>query len=242
MEKMLELKAISKRMGGFPILQEVNLSVSRDEIVFVLGRSGVGKSVLLKTIVGLIPQDQGMILLNGQLTDCFDENALTGFRRKVSLVFQMPALLDSLTVEENLLFALRKPFPRREELQKLLSELQLDENCLDRMPQELSLGVQKKISVLRSVLLKPEFLLFDEPTTGLDPVGTRMMNDLILNSVRKTHSGCLIVSHDVQSALEIAHKMILLDQGRVVFEGRPDEFRQCQLPLAKAFVQGSVTS
>lgn len=242
MEKMLELKAISKRMGGFPILQEVNLSVSRDEIVFVLGRSGVGKSVLLKTIVGLIPQDQGMILLNGQSTDCFDENALTGFRRKVSLVFQMPALLDSLTVEENLLFALRKPFPRREELQKLLSELQLDENCLDRMPQELSLGVQKKISVLRSVLLKPEFLLFDEPTTGLDPVGTRMMNDLILNSVRKTHSGCLIVSHDVQSALEIAHKMILLDQGRVVFEGRPDEFRQCQLPLAKAFVQGSVTS
>lgn len=239
---MLELKAISKRLGGLPILQEVDLSVSPDEIVFVLGRSGVGKSVLLKTIVGLIPQDQGKILLNGQPRDCLDENALTGFRRKVSLVFQMPALLDSLTVEENLLFALREPFPQREELKKWLSELQLDGKCLDQMPQELSLGVQKKISVLRSVLLKPEFLLFDEPTTGLDPVGTRMMNDLILNSVRKTHSGCLIVSHDVQSALEIAHKIILLDQGRVVFQGRPIEFRQCQLPLAQAFVEGSVTS
>ncbi|NBW99485.1 ATP-binding cassette domain-containing protein [bacterium] len=238
---MLELKAISKRLGGLPILQEVHLSVSPDEIVFVLGRSGVGKSVLLKTIVGLIPQDQGKVFLNGQPMDCFDESALTNFRRKVSLVFQMPALLDSLTVEENLLFALRKPFPEREELQNWLSELQLDVKCLDRMPQELSLGVQKKISVLRSVLLKPQFLLFDEPTTGLDPVGTRMMNDLIVKSVRKTHSGCLIVSHDVQSALEIAHKIILLDQGRVVFEGKPFELKQCQLLLAQAFVQGIVS-
>ncbi|NBX75792.1 MAG: ATP-binding cassette domain-containing protein [Proteobacteria bacterium] len=235
---MLELKAISKTFGNRAVLRSVSLTLNRGQICFVLGRSGVGKSVLLKTIVGLIPQDSGEVWIQSEKTDPQNEEQMVSVRQKCGLVFQMPALLDSLTLQENLEFGLKPEKLAR--LGKYLDWVQLSRERLSRYPAEVSFGTQKKASVVRTLLREPQFILFDEPTTGLDPVSRQVTNQMIRNVVKESHSGCIVVSHDVQSAIELASTIILLDQGQVIFQGTPESFCSSEQPLARAFCNGMV--
>jgi phospholipid/cholesterol/gamma-HCH transport system ATP-binding protein len=235
---MLELKSITKRFGNKVVLNSVSLKLHRSQILFVLGRSGVGKSVLLKTIVGLIPQDRGEVWIQGEKTEPLNEEKMVLFRQKCGLVFQMPALLDSLTLQENLEFALKTN--QKAGLRKYLDWVQLSESVLSRYPSEVSFGIQKKVSVVRTLLREPQFILFDEPTTGLDPVSREVTNQMIRNVVKESGTGCVVVSHDIQSAMELAHSIMLLDQGSVVFEGTPEAFRNSKQALVKSFFKGMV--
>jgi len=235
---MLEIRNLSKRFSDRTVLEPIDLNIAPGEIVFVLGKSGVGKSVLLKMIVGLISSSAGEVWLDGTRTDPTQEEAMAKVRRKCGLVFQLPALFDSLNVEENLTFGKEKK-DRSVLLEKLLL-VHLDPSILSQYPSQLSFGEQKKVSLLRTLLCEPKYLLFDEPTTGLDPVITRVVNDLIQNCAKKLGAGCLVVSHDLASALRFADRIVLIDQGKFVFQGSSLDFEKCQLPLAQAFRKGTV--
>jgi phospholipid/cholesterol/gamma-HCH transport system ATP-binding protein len=235
---MLELKSISKKFGNKVVLNSVSLTLERGQILFVLGRSGVGKSVLLKTIVGLIPQDEGEVWIQGEKTDPLNEEKMVSVRKTCGLVFQMPALLDSLTLQENLEFGLKRD--QKTGLRKYLDWVQLSEESLSRYPGEVSFGTQKKVSVIRTLLREPQFILFDEPTTGLDPVSREVTNQMIRNVVQESETGCIVVSHDIQSAMELANSIMLLDEGSVVFEGTPEAFRNSDQALIRSFCKGMV--
>lgn len=235
---MLEIRKLSKKFNDRTVLEPVNLNIEPSQIVFVLGKSGVGKSVLLKMIVGLILPSEGEVWLDGIKTEPTQEEAMVEVRRNCGLVFQLPALFDSLTIEENLLFG--KEAKNKALLREKLSWVHLNPEVLSLFPAQLSFGEQKKVSLLRTLLSEPKYLLFDEPTTGLDPVVTRLVNELIKNCAKSLGAGCLVVSHDLASALEFADKIILVDEGKFVFEGSTQDFEKCQLPLAQAFKKGTV--
>lgn len=235
---MLEIRNISKKFGQKTLLEKVSLQLGPGEIVFLLGRSGVGKSVLLKLIVGLLAQDSGQVIVDGEETHPQDEESMTEIRKKCGLVFQLPALLDSLTVRENLFFGMENL--GSVDLEAQMQAIELEKSVLGKYPRELSFGTQKKVSLLRTTLRRPKYLLFDEPTTGLDPVSVRATNQTILTLAKKLGAGCLIVSHDVRSAIEIAERVILLDNGKLVFEGTPEKMKTTKLSLASEFMKDTV--
>ena len=236
--KMLEVKNITKTLGKKKVLDSVSLKVSPGEIVFLLGRSGVGKSVLLKVIVGILTQETGSIFVDGMETQPQSEELMTNIRKQCGLVFQLPALLDALSIRENLLLGLEAISPAVFEQQ--LKAVELEPTVLDSYPRELSVGSQKKVSIMRTLLRKPEYLLFDEPTTGLDPLSARLINQVIRHMAKEMGAGCLIVSHDVRSAIEMGEKILLLDEGKIVFEGSPQNFKTSAQPLAALFVKDTV--
>lgn len=230
---MLEIHHLGKSFSGVSILDEVDLTISKNEIVFVLGRSGVGKSVLLRLIVGLISLDEGEVILNGEKVDFQDRKALLKLRSQVGLVFQKPALLDHLTISDNLCFGMKeKPADFKDKVQRI----GLSEEDLGKDVQEASFGMQKKASVLRVLLRNPEFILFDEPTTGLDPISTEAMNQLMLTAVRESGAGALVVSHDMESALRYADRLLLIDKGHIIFNGTAAQLRNSTHPIARAFL------
>jgi len=214
------------------------LKVNPGEIVYILGRSGVGKSVLLKTVVGLIIQDAGDVIVDGFRTEPENEDQMAQVRKKCGLVFQTPTLLDSLNVLDNLLFALEEG--NKSTLSEPLSWVNLSPEVLDLFPDQLSYGTQKKISFLRSLLLKPKYLLFDEPTTGLDPISAGSTDQLIQKGADLSGAGVIVVSHDVKSALNLAHLIHVLDEGHFVFSGTPSEFERSEVSLVKAFMENTV--
>jgi phospholipid/cholesterol/gamma-HCH transport system ATP-binding protein len=216
--------------------------VPEGQILFILGTSGTGKSVLLKNIVGLLKPTSGEILIDGVEVGGLSEKQMFPIRRKCGMVFQHPALFDSLTIFENVAFGLRKHQPE-------LSERQVAERvreCLhlvhlhgieDKKPQAISYGMQKRVSLARTVAVNPRILLFDEPTTGLDPVTTNAINSLIQELSRKLKTTSMVVSHDMQCALEIADQIIVLDQGQIVDKGTPAELKKSQQPLVRDFLK-----
>ncbi|NBX91814.1 MAG: ATP-binding cassette domain-containing protein [Proteobacteria bacterium] len=234
---MLEVKNLSKVLGERQVLENMSLSVQQGEILFVLGRSGVGKSVLLKTIVGLIHQDKGEVWIDGEKTHPERELAMVAVRRQCGLVFQSPALFDSMTVKENLIFG---DEDKARHISATMAWLKLPEKILNFYPSELSFGFQKKVSLLRTLLSNPKYLLFDEPTTGLDPVTTNLVNDVIRDCAKARNMGCLVVSHDLQSAYHLADRIVLIDQGKIALSGTPSNFKESDYPLAVAFRKGTI--
>ena len=181
---ILEFKNLTKRFGERTVLNGVSFSVEKGEIVFILGQSGTGKSVLLKNLVGLLKPEAGEILLEGKNIAAYSEEQMQEIRKKCGMVFQQPALFDSISIYENIAYGLRRHFDFPEEIirQKIIKSLHsvhLEEDILDKKPQQVSYGMQKRISLARTLVLEPEILLFDEPTTGLDPVTTTAVNRLI---------------------------------------------------------------
>lgn len=241
---MIEFKKVSKRFGQKQVLNELSFQVRRGEILFLLGRSGVGKSVTLRHLVGLVRPDSGEIFVDGREITHLNEQEFLDVRRKCGMVFQFPALLDSLNVYENVAFGVRalKIRPPQEERDWVLEKLRLvhlPPSVADLMPAQLSFGMQKKVSLARTLAIHPAYLLFDEPTTSLDPVATRVIHELIHSLSRQLHVTSLVISHDMEGALEYADRILVIDKGQIVAGGTPAEMREEKHPLVRDFLGGS---
>ncbi|MCM2282791.1 MAG: ABC transporter ATP-binding protein [Bdellovibrionaceae bacterium] len=237
---MIRFQRLVKRFGTRTILKGLSFEIQEGEILFVLGTSGTGKSVLLKNIVGLLRPDEGEIWIDGQEVSRLSEEQYFPIRKKCGMVFQHPALFDSLTVFENVAFGLRKHYRLPEDeirtrVRECLALVNLT-GIEQKMPAEISYGMQKRVSLARTVAVEPRILLFDEPTTGLDPVTTNAVNQLIFDLSRKLKTTSIVVSHDMHCALAIADRIIVLDQGQIVAQGTPEELKACEVPLVKDFL------
>lgn len=237
---MIKFDRIVKRFGTRTVLKGLSFEIQEGEILFVLGTSGTGKSVLLKNIVGLLRPDEGEIWIDGQEVSRLTEEQYFPVRKKCGMVFQHPALFDSLNVYENVAFGLRKHYQMpeddiRKRVRECLSLVNLS-GVEHKMPAEISYGMQKRVSLARTVAIEPRILLFDEPTTGLDPVTTNAVNQLILDLSRQLKTTSIVVSHDMNCALDIADRIIVLDQGQIVAQGTPKELTLSEHPLVKDFL------
>jgi phospholipid/cholesterol/gamma-HCH transport system ATP-binding protein len=232
---------LTKSFGKLTVLRGISFEIKKGEVVFILGTSGTGKSVLLKSIVGLLTPTTGEVWVDGENVAKMTEEELLPIRKKCGMVFQHPALFDSLTVYENIAYGLRKHFDWSEQeisdrVLECLRLVHLGPELMSKLPTQLSYGMQKRVSLARTVAIGPEILLFDEPTTGLDPITTNAINELILDLSRGLQITSLVVSHDMVCALGIADRIIVLDQGWIVEKGSPDEIRASFLPLVQDFL------
>lgn len=244
---MISFKNVVKSFGERKVLKGISFEVAEGEILFVLGTSGTGKSVLLKNIVGLLRPDSGEIWIDGEEVSRIDEDAYLPIRKKCGMVFQHPALFDSMNVGKNVAFGIEKherdtPAPEVAERVKQCLALVNLEGVEEKMPNEISYGMQKRVSLARTVAVGPKILLFDEPTTGLDPVTTTAVNQLIKDLSRKLKTTSMVVSHDMRCALEIADRIMVLDQGHIIAQGTPEELKKSTHPLVKDFLDEAVNA
>ena len=238
---MIRFENLVKKFGEKEVLRGITFEVKEGEILFILGTSGTGKSVLLKNLVGLLKPTSGKIWIDGQEVSGLSEEEYLPIRKKCGMVFQHPALFDSLTVYENVAFGLRRHYTMleseiKERVNKCLALVNLYD-IEDKMPQNISYGMQKRVSLARTVAVEPRVLLFDEPTTGLDPVTTNAINLLIKDLSRKLKTTSIVVSHDMHCALDIADKIIVLDKGQIIEQGTPQDICNSQDPLVVGFLE-----
>lgn len=243
---MIEFKNLVKKFGTRIVLNGLSLKIHEGEIIFVLGTSGTGKSVLLKNIVGLMTPDSGEIWIDGEEVSKFSEDQYLPIRKKCGMVFQQPALFDSLSIFENVAFGLRRHYQLAEgEIQeKVKASLNLVhlQGIENKKPAQISYGMQKRVSLARTIALQPKILLFDEPTTGLDPITTTAVNQLIQDLSRQLKTTSVVVSHDMNCALSIADRIVVLDQGKIIALGAPAELKKSELPLVKEFLAEALTA
>jgi phospholipid/cholesterol/gamma-HCH transport system ATP-binding protein len=238
-EPVLVLRDVHKSFGAQHVLDGINLTVVRGETLAVVGRSGTGKSVLLKLIIGLDNPDAGSIRIQGQEIAGLGLNAMNRLRIKMGFLFQHAALYDSLTVEQNVAFPLVRhtkmtESERSDRVKELLSSVGM-EHDLDKMPSDISGGMQKRVGLARALALHPEILLLDEPTAGLDPITSSEIDDLILRLQEQHDLTSIVVTHDLLSAKTIADRLALLDKGKVAMEGSFDELVESKNDFVREF-------
>lgn len=243
-EDVIKARHLRKSFGSLQVLRDINLSVKRGENVVVLGKSGSGKSVLIKCMVGLIPVDGGVLEVLGQNIPDLDEDGLNEIRKNIGFLFQSAALYDSMTVRENLEFPLRRN--KRPDKQINIDELVEEalENvgllhAIDKMPSELSGGMRKRIGLARTFILKPQIMLYDEPTTGLDPVTSREISELILKIQKKYNTSSIIITHDMPCAKITANRVMVLRDGKFTAEGTYEELESSSDDWVRAFFENS---
>jgi phospholipid/cholesterol/gamma-HCH transport system ATP-binding protein len=238
------IEDLRKSFGIHKVLNGISLSVNRGETLAVLGRSGTGKSVLLRIIIGLETPDTGSVCIHGQNIAGLALDRMGEIRKKMGFLFQHAALYDSLTVAENVAFPLehhRKEMSQSERgdrVKLLLAEVGM-EGDFQKMPSDISGGMQKRVGLARALALEPEILLLDEPTAGLDPISSGEIDDLILKLQRERQMASIVVTHDMHSARTIANSLALLDQGNVVIEGRFADLQQSDIKFVKEFLKQS---
>lgn len=241
---MIELINIHKSFGSQTVLNGLNLSIPVGKTTAVIGPSGEGKSVLIKHMIGLLSPDQGDVLVDGKSIVGLRRSQLNQVREKFAMVFQNAALFDSMTVYENIAFPLEeKTKLGRDEINArvatALQEVGL-KNVNSKYPDELSGGMKKRVGLARALLLQPQIVLFDEPTTGLDPVIRRAIHQLIKQTQEKFGFTAVIVSHDIPDIFEVAHYVAMLYQGEILQFGTPEEIQGSHHPVVKQFISGSL--
>ncbi len=239
---MISFRGIKKGFSGKQILKGVSFDVNPGEVFFIIGGSGVGKSVLIKHLVGLLYPDEGEIWLDGDDVSKFDEARMYPVRMKCAMVFQNSTLFDSMTCGENVALPLRKHkgMNAREalaEAKRRLEQVHVGE-FLDRYPPELGDGLRKRIAIARALTLDPKYVLFDEPTTSLDPVSARRVDKLIRELSDTLGVTSIVVSHDLESIFTIADRIVMLYQGHVRMMGTQADFRACQDEVVQQFITG----
>ncbi len=237
---MIKIVDLHKSFGPQEVLRGVNLEIPQGKITFIMGRSGTGKSVLLKHIIGLIEPDRGQILIDSQDITQLSERELARIRKRMGILFQEGALFDSMTVGENVAFPLREHTNlSREEIQARveakLAQVGLLE-AINKMPSELSGGMKKRAALARALALDPEIILFDEPTTGLDPIMQKTISDLIKKTQEQHQLTCVVISHDIPVAFAIADKIAFLHEGTIIEEGNPEEIKSSSHPFVREFL------
>lgn len=237
---MIEFRKVTKSFGKRTILNRLDLKIPEGKIVFILGMSGTGKSVLLKNIVGLLKPDEGELFVQNFAVHKLSEKEMMEVRKICGMVFQQPALFDSINVYENVAYGLRRHFDLSEQeiterVRESLSHVGLV-GVENKMSHELSYGMKKRVSLARTIALKPRILLFDEPTTGLDPISTNRVNQLITHLSRDLGTTSLVVSHDMESALKVADHIVMLAEGHLLTQGSPEEMRMSPEPLVQEFL------
>ncbi len=239
---IVRLTGISKAFGDMKVLQDVSFQVKPAETFAIIGPSGCGKSVTLKIIMGLLRCDSGSVEIFGQNVTDAPESTFDLLRRRMSMVFQGGALFDSMTVGENVGFALDQHTKLPDAEKKEIVDLNLDRVGLpgiaNKMPSDLSGGMRKRVALARSLTLEPELILFDEPTTGLDPIMTTEIGLLVTMLRDKFETASILVSHDIKNALEISDRIGVHYKGRLVTIGTPDEIRNCSDPFVRQFLLG----
>jgi phospholipid/cholesterol/gamma-HCH transport system ATP-binding protein len=239
---LIEFRAIAKAFGGKPVLRGMELAVDKGEVLFIIGTSGVGKSVTIKHLVGLLRVDAGEIWFDGRRIDQLDEKSFGAVRRRIGMVFQSATLFDSMSLTENVALPLRKHKKMRaraaeDEARRRLGEVYMSEFA-DRFPAELSDGMRKRAAIARTLALDPEVVLFDEPTTGLDPVNARRIDRLIRELADHRGVTAIVVSHDLTSIFNIADRIAFLYQGAVRALGTPAELRGSSDDVVQQFIRG----
>jgi phospholipid/cholesterol/gamma-HCH transport system ATP-binding protein len=236
------LEGVSKAFGAKVVLDGIDLEVRDGGTLAVIGGSGVGKSVLLKTIVRLIEPDAGRVRVDDQDVGSLDREALHELRRRVGYVFQFAALFDSMTVFDNVAMGLRRAgtMSRDDIRERVLESLRLVEmsGYEDRLPAQLSGGQRKRVGLARAIATRPKYLLYDEPTSGLDPVTTSVIDELIIRMADELGVTSVVVTHDMQSAYRVANRIAMLHAGHIRFEGTPEEIRESGDAVVRAFVEG----
>jgi phospholipid/cholesterol/gamma-HCH transport system ATP-binding protein len=244
MESAIKIRVVSlhKSFGEKDVLHGINIEVRQGESMVVIGGSGSGKTVLIKCIIGLMRPDQGEIHVDGLEITSLDEKRMNEVRKKFGMLFQGGALFDSMTVWENVGFGLRQQNRlSEEEIRRVASEklaLVGLKNVEDLMPAELSGGMRKRVSLARAIAMEPEILLYDEPTTGIDPIMADAINDLIVQMKEKLNVTSIAITHDMKSAYKIADRIAMLYQGKIIEVGTPGEIRNSSNPMVQQFIEG----
>jgi phospholipid/cholesterol/gamma-HCH transport system ATP-binding protein len=241
---MIEIRNLSKRLGTKQVLNGLDLDVEKGETLVVLGPSGTGKSVLLKHIIGLMAPDAGSVRIDGEEVVGLRESEMNVVRRRFGMLFQSAALFDSMTVGENVALPLVEHLRtmERSEVQRRVAErLQWVglKDVEDMKPASLSGGMRKRVGLARALALDPQYILYDEPTTGLDPIMADVINQLIRDLQKQLGVTSIVVTHDIISAYHVADRIVLLYQGKIVFSGTPEETRTTRDPMVRQFIQGS---
>ncbi|MCB9707938.1 MAG: ABC transporter ATP-binding protein [Myxococcales bacterium] len=238
----IEFEHIRKSFGPKRVYNDLNLHINRGEALGIIGGSGQGKSVLLKLLIGLLPPDSGHIFFDGKELTGLSEIEFAPVRKRIGMLFQGSALFDSLTVRENVAYGLRE--------HERFTEPQISERVAEAlayvglvgieamMPSDLSGGMKKRVALARAIATRPEVLLYDEPTTGLDPINTTRINRLIVRLQEQLHVTSVVVTHDMHSASFVSDRIAMIHEGRVIFTGSPDEMRNSSDPQVRGFIEG----
>jgi len=238
---MIDVQDLYKSFNGFPVLKGVNLQIPEGTTEVILGASGSGKTVLMKHIMGLFKPDQGRVIVDGQDISSMNRQQLAVFRERMGMVFQSSALFDSMSVGDNVAFPLREHNPG-------LSEPQIQEKVKEKLavvdlhgveekyPAELSGGMRKRVGLARAIVREPKIVLYDEPTTGLDPLTTESVDEMIIHARERLSVTSVVISHDIGSAFHIADRIAVINEGRIVEEGTPAEVRNTKEPFTQHFL------
>lgn len=239
---MIKLIDVCKSFYHQKVLDSLSLTIAPEKISVIIGQSGSGKSVLLKHMIALMRPDSGQIFVDGVDITEQDEKALGEIRKNFGMLFQGAALFDSMTVGQNVAFPIREHTDRSESeiidiVHAKLRQVGLT-GVFHKMPSELSGGMRKRVGLARAIALDPRIILFDEPTTGLDPIMRDAIENLIVQTQQQTQATCVVISHDIDSTLKMAHHVAMISKGKIIESGTPDDIRESENPIVRQFVEG----